>query len=512
MERLRLVLVSKPYDSALALIFPHLSSLTMMDTPKAFKRPLPGLISLGCAFLLGAQPFSLRAESSGNLINPPTCETPSTVHPDELAIVALQSIGAAFSKVAKDLKPSVVTIETAYRPPSSLPGQSTQPSVPLGNGSGLIYNLQGHIITNHHVIRDGNELHVVLNDGRRLLAEKVGEDPKTDLSVLKISSPPNDLRPAKFGNSDTLEVGNWVIAIGNPLGFAQTVTHGIVSAMGRTGLRGDIVGAYEDFIQTDASINQGNSGGPLSNLSGKVIGINSMIASQSGGSQGLGFSIPSNMVRRIVDQLIENGEVTRGFLGVMVNNLSPEMAREFKYTGRKGVVVDQVSPGSPAEQAGIHVGDILVDLEGQPIEDFADLRNRVSQNPPGAPIQLEVFRAGEKLNMVATLSQLQDSVKVLTQTGLLVRELLPSEKKKLGIKQGLIVDSIEEGSPAAKEGLKPGLIILSVDREPVEKVEDFQRLVSKSLASADDQAVLLYIKDGQTGFFRVLLCEDKTNP
>jgi Do/DeqQ family serine protease len=455
---------------------------------------------------------SLWAESSANLAVQNSIPDQSQTLSSDPALASLQSIGQAFTRVAKDLKPSVVTVETAYQPPSSLPGESLQPTIALGNGSGLIYDPEGHIITNHHVIRDGNELHVVLNDGRRLAAEKIGEDPKTDLAVLRILTPPADLLPARFGNSDSLQVGNWVIAIGNPLGFSQTVTHGIVSAMGRSGLREDIVGAYENFIQTDASINQGNSGGPLSNLNGQVIGINSMIASQSGGSQGLGFSIPSNMVRRIVDQLIEKGTVTRGFLGVMVSNLSPEMAKEFNYKGRNGVVVDQISPGSPADLAGVKVGDILTQLEGRPIEDFADLRNRVSQNAPGAPIRLGTFRSGTSLNVVATLTHLKDPLSAQSQTGLIVRELLPGEKKAFKLNSGLIVDDVEAGSPAAKEGLQPGLLILSVDREKVNKVSDFHRLVTKSLAPADDQAVLLYLKDGESGFFRVLLCGEELTP
>lgn len=471
----------------------------------------PVLAGLGL-FLLELS-SSLWANPSGNVFTDAASKTGiSTREKTELALLALEGIGNAFTQVAKGLKPSVVTVETAYRPPSRIPGKNLQSAVPLGNGSGVIYNQLGHVITNYHVVRDGNELRVVLNDGRKLRAEMVGDDPKTDLAVLKITTPPKDILPAKFGNSDTVEVGNWVIAIGNPLGFAQTVTHGIVSAMGRSGLREDIVGAYEDFIQTDASINQGNSGGPLSNLRGEVIGINSMIASQSGGSQGLGFSIPSNMVRRIVDQLIDKGEVTRGFLGVMVNNLSLELAREFGYPGRSGVVIDQVSPGSPADLAGLKVGDILIRLDENPIEDFSDLRNRVSQTPPGEPIQLTVFRSGERLNFVAILAHLQDPKKMVNRTGLSVRAFLPEEVIQLGFEKGLVIESVEEGSPASKEGLTSGLVIVSVDREPVENVEDFERLVAKSLASPDDDAVLLYLKNGSTGFFRVLLCKDLGNP
>ena len=431
--------------------------------------------------------------------------------PSTTPLEHLQGISAAFSSVAKKVIPSVVTIETIYE----LQGRQQvnpffrqiipQQQAPRGSGSGVAYDDEGHIITNAHVIDGAKEIEVVMKDGRRLSAELVGMDPKTDLAVIKVDK--GEIPKAGFGNSDDMQVGDWVIAIGNPLGFSHTVTHGIVSAKGRSGLRHDMEGAYENFIQTDASINQGNSGGPLCNLSGDVIGINSMIASQSGGSQGLGFSIPINMARSIVDQLITSGEVKRGFLGVLIKDLNQDLAKQFGHEGHEGAFIDEVSPDSPASRAGLKSGDIVVTLDGKKVGTSTQLRNTVSQIAPGTKVQLEIIRDGSKKDVVVTLGSLDQASGTKDLLGLDVRALDPEELERFRVENGVMIEGIQDGSPAAQAGLRPKMIISSVDRKPVHHPDDFHRMVSESL-KGDDDAVLLYIRTSTHGFYVVVKVQD----
>jgi Do/DeqQ family serine protease len=418
----------------------------------------------------------------------------------------LQSISAAFSNVAEMVTPSVLTIETVYE------AQGRQMVNPFfrqmprrqearGSGSGVAYDTEGHIITNAHVIEDAKEIEVVLKDGQRLKAELVGTDPKTDLAVIKVNK--GEIPEAKYGDSDEMNVGDWVIAIGNPLGFSHTVTHGIVSAKGRSGLRNDMEGAYENFIQTDASINQGNSGGPLCNIMGEVIGINSMIASQSGGSQGLGFAIPINMAKSIVDQLIASGEVRRGFLGVHIRDLDQEMAKQFGYEGHEGAIIDQVGPDTPASRAGLKSGDIVIALNGKKIKNSAMLRNNVSQNVPGSNVTIKVVRDGREKNIDVRLGSLEQATGARDMLGMEVRALSADELERYRVENGVMIENVEQGSAAAKAGLRPKMIISSVDRNPTHHPDDFHRAVGESL-KGDDDAVLLYVRTNTHGFYIVV--------
>ncbi len=430
------------------------------------------------------------------------------------AIATLEAVSDAFSAAAKQLIPTVVTIETRYpqRPQQQHPffrqWNLPQRPQPQGSGSGVIYSDEGHIVTNAHVVADAESIEVVLSDGYRIEAIEVGLDPKTDLAVIKVDPAKfkkRKLTKARYGNSDHLDVGDWVIAVGNPLGFSHTVTHGIVSAKGRSGLRNDLRGAYEDFIQTDASINQGNSGGPLCNLYGEVIGINSMIASQSGGSQGLGFAIPINMARQIVDQLIDTGEVQRGFLGVLIKDLDLKMAKQFGYDSIDGALVDEVMPDSPAEKGGIEIGDIVVELEGQPIKNSTDLRNRVSQIRPESRVDLRVVRFGVDKTLPITLGSLDKSRSGGDELGVRVTPMEPSVMEHYRIDSGVMIEEVASGSPADEAGLKPKMVVVSVNRKPVLHPSDFDRLVSESLADKSlGGDVLLYVRTSTHGFYVVV--------
>lgn len=426
------------------------------------------------------------------------------------AIAQLESVSAAFTSVAKKVTPTVVSIETSYDQaearqvnPYLRQWMPQQQQVPRGSASGVIYDHQGNIVTNAHVVEDASNIEVVLNDGRRLKAELVGQDPKTDLAVIRVKGNVAPLNVARYGDSDKLNVGEWVIAIGNPLGLSHTVTHGIISAVGRSGLRNDLVGAYEDFIQTDASINQGNSGGPLCNLNGEVIGINSMIASQSGGSQGLGFSIPINMARRIVDQLITSGEVQRGFLGVSIKDMTLELAQQFGAKNHEGALVDEVGPNSPAEKAGLKSGDIVVGLNDKAILNSSELRNRISQMSPNLEVTLKIVREGAELSLKAVLGSLDGANTGKDLIGVSVKAIDPEMLERFRLGAGVIVENVAPNSPAMNAGLRPQMLITSVDRKPIRQPDDFNRLVAESL-KGDDRAVLLYVRTANQGFYLVV--------
>ena len=429
---------------------------------------------------------------------------------DDLA--KLESVSSAFSLVAENVTPAVVSIETYYNPTNDQQGNLFNPWQRRprrgGSGSGVIYDSSGHIITNAHVIEGASDIEVTLSDNRRIKAELVGQDPKSDLAVLKVNDD-EDLKlltVARYGDSDKMKVGDWVIAIGNPLGFSHTVTHGIVSAKGRSGLRNDIT-AYEDFIQTDASINRGNSGGPLCNIRGEVIGINSMIASQNGGFQGLGFSIPINMAKRIVDQLINTGEVQRGFLGVAIKDVDQELAREFGLDIHEGALVDEVMPDTPASKAGLMQGDIVVGLNGTQIKSSTELRNRISQTSPKTKVSLAIIREGMDKKIEVVLGSLRQPKNGGDLLGLRVTPMTPQIMEQYRVDNGVMVEVVGNNSPASEAGIQPQMVITSVDHKPVLHPEDFNRLVSESL-EGDDDAVLLYVNTTSKGSYLVVKIEE----
>jgi Do/DeqQ family serine protease len=314
-----------------------------------------------------------------------------------------------------------------------------------GSGSGVIVDAnEGTILTNHHVVARANEIQITLSDGRRLEGELVGSDPESDVALVRVTA--DDLQSVPLGDSDALEVGDFVAAIGNPFGLRQTATLGIVSALGRNGLG---IGGYEDYIQTDASINPGNSGGALVNMSGELVGINTAILAPSGGNVGIGFAIPINMAREIMRQIVEHGGVKRGRLGVVIQDLTPELAEAFEAEGQQGAVVSSVEPGSAAERAGLEPGDVILGLDGAPVRGSADLRNKVGLRRAGDTVQLEVWRDGERLSVTAgiggvAVEQAAAARRVPALEGVVLAETPAAESTGEPV-EGLAVVEVESG-------------------------------------------------------------------
>lgn len=425
----------------------------------------------------------------------------------EQEIAKLESVSLAFRKVANKVKPSVVTINTKYAYGKNKLKNNPffehfeRFQQPKGQGTGVIYDKKGIIVTNYHVIEDAEEIIVILNDGRELKAKLKGSDPKTDLAVLEVTS--KDLKGAEIGDSDKVFVGDWAIAIGNAMGFSQTVTVGIISAKGRSGLRDSRDEAYEDFIQTDAAINRGNSGGPLCNIRGEVIGINSMIASMSGGNEGLAFTIPMNLVTLVVDQLLKSGKVKRGFLGVIIKNITPEIARQFDVDNTKGALIDDVKPDGPADMGGLKVGDIIVKVGPREIKNSADLRISIGHTRPGDEVMIDYIRNGKKMTSKIKIGSLERDGRQKGLLGLTVRKAEKGDLLKFSSKSGVVIESVQPDSPAAKAGLEPDWLIASVDKKKVNSVEDFMQKAKDSLDKSD-KAVLLYVKSEGSGLFVVL--------
>lgn len=362
-------------------------------------------------------------------------------------------------------------------------------------GSGVIIDAKrGYVVTNNHVIENADQIIITLRDGRSLDAKLVGRDPETDVAILQV--PPKNLVELPQADSDKLRVGDFVVAIGNPFGLGQTVTSGIVSALGRSRLG---IEGFEDFIQTDASINPGNSGGALVNLAGELVGINTAILSPAGGNIGIGFAIPINMVRQVAAQLIEYGEVRRGQLGVIIQDLTPELAQAFGIEQTAGAVVAQVLPGSPAEKAGLQAGDIITSVNGKRVQTTTDLRNTVGLLKVGERVNLEVLRNGSKRNLQVTIGKAAETRVTVPQNPRLRGATfgpIPEGSPLSGKVQGVLVQDVQPGSPAAEAGLRPGDVITSVNRQPVRNLEEFQKAVSASKG-----ALLLNIRRGNSAMF-----------
>jgi serine protease Do len=344
-------------------------------------------------------------------------------------------------------------------------------------GSGFIIDHEGYIITNNHVIEGADEIKVRLSDKEEYDAKIIGRDDKTDIALIKIE-PDKDLPVAVLGDSDELKVGEWVMAIGNPFGLDQTVTVGVVSAKWRKlGM-----GAYEDFIQTDAAINQGNSGGPLFNTRGAVVGVNTAIFSTSGGNIGIGFAIPINLARNIISQLKDKGKVVRGWLGVVVQTMTSDLAESFDMDKGKGALVADVDENGPAARAGIKKGDVIVSFDGKEIKEMKELPLLVAQTPIGKKVEITIVRGGEKLKKKVTIEELKESKTYASAEtgadegiGMEVNTLTPMIARAYNIKDtsGVVVTRVTPGSPADESGMKEGDLILEVNREPVETLEDY---------------------------------------
>jgi len=353
-------------------------------------------------------------------------------------------------------------------------------------GSGFIVRADGYIVTNNHVVDGATEIKVKLADGRTFPAQVIGRDKQTDLALLKIDA--SNLPVLPFGNSDALQVGQPVAAIGNPFGLQGTVTTGIVSAKGR--VIGE--GPYDNFIQTDASINPGNSGGPLVNSSGEVIGINTAIFSQSGGSMGIGFAIPVNLAKSILPQLQAQGHVTRGWLGVSIQPVTPELATALQLPKDQGALVGQVLPHSPAQKAGVQPGDVIVQYAGHAIERASDLPLLVAETPIGQPAALQILRNGKSLTLTAQIAALPAQQPVAAapsreQLGLTVQPLTPQLAQAAGVQgvtTGLVVTDVQDGSAAADAGIQPGDVITQVNRKPVTSVADLRQALQGEKAGA----------------------------
>ena len=345
-------------------------------------------------------------------------------------------------------------------------------------GSGSIISKDGYILTNNHVVGGADRILVRLHDGQEFEAELIGADPPSDIAVIKI--PANELNPIQMGNSDEVKVGETVIAIGNPFGLTQTVTLGIISAKGRSNVG---ITDYENFIQTDAAINPGNSGGPLINLEGKLIGVNTAIFSKNGGYQGIGFSVPVNMAQIIMKDLIAEGKVSRGWLGVGIQDVTAELAQAFGVKNTKGSLITKVMPSSPAETAGLIKGDIVIRVNQRKVKNSSQLRNYIAEAGAWADVTLEVIREGKTEIIKVTLDELKSastSTPLKTQSslvlGILVQDLSPDVVKRLGYDPGtgVVITEVESGSPAAQVGLKAGMVIAEVNRQPVRDEREFQ--------------------------------------
>ena len=367
----------------------------------------------------------------------------------------------------------------------------------IGAGSGVIIDAdKGHVVTNHHVIDGADEITVKLNDRREFAAELVGSDPDTDIALLKIAA--DDLSEVLIGDSETLAVGDFVIAIGNPFDLGQTVTSGIVSALGRGGFNRD---GYEDFIQTDAAINRGNSGGALVDLEGRLVGINSVIVSPSGVNAGVGFAVPTRIVAAVTDQLLEFGGVRRGYLGVQIRDVQPEHAEVLGLATADGAIVTQVMADSAAQAAGVEPGDVIVRVNDEEIVDGRSLRAQVGLTPVGEKVELGLVRNGKRIELDATIGQLQSaSVAAEESTPILagaeLRDLSPDDASRG--RSGVEVASVDEDSRAQRAGLRAGDIIVRVNRRPVATVQEFQAAV------ADARALALHIQRGDTRLFAIV--------
>lgn len=429
-----------------------------------------------------------------------------------------------FISLAKKVGPSVVNVATAQVRSSTQEGMGPfggqdpmsqfwerffggqvprgAPQRRTGIGSGFIIDRDGTILTNYHVVDSAQKISVTLADGKSYDAKVIGKDQKTDIAVIKVDAG-RDLPAVSFGDSDRLEVGEWVMAIGNPFGLDHTVTSGIVSAKGRR------IGAgpYDNFIQTDASINPGNSGGPLLNLRGEVVGINTAIFSQTGGNIGIGFAIPANLVKGLLPQLKDQGRVVRGFIGTTVQRITPEIADSLRLKETQGALVAEVMKGSPAERAGLKTGDVIVEFDRNPVKDSGDLPAQVARVAPGTKVQIKVWRDGKELALPLTVGEMTDDEIIAAvphgELGMTVQPVTPelAQRMELERAEGLVITSVQGGSAAEEAGLRAGDVILQINRRPVRSVEDF----SRELAAGDkEKSMLLLVRRGENNLFLAL--------
>jgi serine protease Do len=453
-------------------------------------------------------------------------------------IDALRQMGKAFAKISEKASPAVVGIEAEksvkqqespsmrespfggptdpfdedffnyffYGRPRQRRQQQQQKPRQSIRGSGFLISPDGYILTNNHVVDGAEKVTVKIGENTEFKAKVIGTDPDSDVAVIKIET--SNQPYLEFADSDTLEVGEWVIAIGNPLGLSHTVTAGIVSAKGRSmGLN-----RYEDFIQTDAAINFGNSGGPLLNLDGKVVGINAAIVSSTGGNIGIGMAIPINMAKNVYSQLMSKGTVERGFLGVVIQDLNGGLAKSFNLKETKGVLISEVAKGLAAEKAGIKAGDVVVEIDGQNVDRINELQNRIGMKKPGAKVQMVVLRDGSRREFTVELAEKPAKEKValgksqtMEDLGLAVQNLTDDLVERLGYEglSGVVVTQVEAGLLAELSGISQGTLIMEVDRKPVKNTKEFGEAIE---GAAKNGTILLLIRDeGYTRFVVITL-------
>ncbi len=487
----------------------------------------------------------------GALMSVPTHMT-SGIYADQIVaskearqnIDTAEGLSSAFRNVAEALKPSVVSISTETVAkvqktrrggngiPPELRGQlppwlgedffrgfefeAPQQQSPAreGMGSGVIASADGYVLTNNHVVEGADKLTVELSDGRKIEGKVVGTDPATDLAVVKIEA--TGLQPAVFGDSDNIKVGDWVLAIGSPFGLDQTVTAGIISGKNRVqGIIGNGDG-FEDFLQTDAAINPGNSGGPLVNLRGELIGINTAILSRSGSSAGIGFAIPVSLAHPVMDSIIENGAVRRGFVGAAVGDVNPQTIKEFDLKATSGALISSVVDGQPAAKAGLQPGDVVVKIDGKAVTSGAQMKNMVASKAPGSSVQMEVNRGGQTLNLTVKLEErTKDRLAALHGGGagdVMGAKLQPLTEEladKLGIDTstgGFVITDITDGSLASNAGFNVGDVLVQINNQPLTKLEQLKAAVNDLQESG--RAIRLVVRRGNSLTLAVITAQD----
>lgn len=484
------------------------------------KKVFIGIAILLLGFLLGGLTYYVLGKITGQHGYLPYAVTPGVPR-------QVMETSSAFSEIVSTVSPAVVNISTTKVMKRDTGALFEDPFFDLFSpfhdfgvpkkwkeqslGSGVIVSPDGYIITNNHVVEKADEIKVTLLDKRTFKGRIVGADPKTDIAIVRIDA--GSLPTIPWGDSERLKVGEFVLAIGNPYGLSHTVTMGIISAVGRANVG---IADYEDFIQTDAAINPGNSGGPLVNIKGELIGINTAIFSRTGGYQGIGFAVPSNMVRLVMDQLVQRGKIIRGWIGVTIQELTPELSQKFGLKKSKGALVSDVAKDSPAGRAGIMRGDIILEFNGKEVKDISSLRNMVAQSKVGSEISMKILRSGKEYTVKVVIvelprevaevvpDQLPNDTETEALTGLTVMELTKEIARQLGFnkgERGVVVVKVEPGSPADEAEIKKGDIIKEVDKKGINNLEDFNRIASNI---KKNETVLLFINRGGKRFYVIL--------